>query len=164
MRRRFLIIWVGLCLATVGCNSKNANNSTTDSTLPPDPGMAGMLTLEGIDSDKDSVRDDVQRYIALTYTDNSMRIALTNAAKAELVMVDNSDNADQVITQANLLNCRIECVYAHDPENATKILSGLRSRIVNTELRFRSYAKANANLSGQTFYANDYTKFNSCCE
>ena len=31
--------------------------------LPPDPGEAGKATIEGIDADKDGVRDDVQRYI-----------------------------------------------------------------------------------------------------
>jgi hypothetical protein len=32
--------------------------------LPPDPGQAGKLTIDGIDVDKDGVRDDVQRWIA----------------------------------------------------------------------------------------------------
>ncbi|MDX8380534.1 MAG: hypothetical protein R8M14_00305 [Ghiorsea sp.] len=36
------------------------------SGLPPDPGAAGRGTLAGIDSDNDGVRDDVQRWIALT--------------------------------------------------------------------------------------------------
>ena len=38
--------------------------------LPPDPGEAGKATLEGIDSDQDGIRDDIQRYIALTYPDS----------------------------------------------------------------------------------------------
>jgi len=50
--------------------------------LPPDPGEAGKVTLEGIDSDGDGVRDDVQRYIALTYPDSEKtRLALTQHAK-----------------------------------------------------------------------------------
>ena len=32
--------------------------------LPPDPGPAGKLTLDGVDADKDGMRDDVQRWIA----------------------------------------------------------------------------------------------------
>jgi hypothetical protein len=39
--------------------------------LPPDPGEAGKATLEGIDSNNDGVRDDVERYIALTVTDSA---------------------------------------------------------------------------------------------
>lgn len=41
------------------------NNEIVMSELPPDPGEEGELTLEGIDSDNDGVRDDVQRWIAL---------------------------------------------------------------------------------------------------
>src|SRR5216683_231714 len=41
--------------------------ATISITLPPDPGAAGKATLQGIDSDGDGVRDDIQRYIALTY-------------------------------------------------------------------------------------------------
>jgi hypothetical protein len=32
--------------------------------LPPDPGEAGKATIDGIDADKDGMRDDVQRWIA----------------------------------------------------------------------------------------------------
>jgi len=35
--------------------------------LPPDPGKAGKATLDGIDADKDGMRDDVQRWIALEW-------------------------------------------------------------------------------------------------
>lgn len=31
--------------------------------FPPDPGNAGTRTLEGIDSDHDGLRDDLQRWI-----------------------------------------------------------------------------------------------------
>jgi hypothetical protein len=51
--------------------------------LPPDPGAAGNATLAGIDSDGDGVRDDVQRYIGLTYPQSAKeRAALTQAAVA----------------------------------------------------------------------------------
>ncbi|MBC7984846.1 MAG: hypothetical protein H7Y02_13445 [Candidatus Obscuribacterales bacterium] len=35
--------------------------------LPPDPGEAGKATIDGIDADKDGVRDDVQRFIHETW-------------------------------------------------------------------------------------------------
>jgi hypothetical protein len=51
--------------------------------LPPDPGPAGMKTLAGINSDGDGVRDDVQRYISLTYVQSAKeRAALTQVAVA----------------------------------------------------------------------------------
>jgi hypothetical protein len=39
-------------------------------TLPPDPGEAGKLTLEGIDSNNDGVRDDLEREIVYMYPQN----------------------------------------------------------------------------------------------
>ncbi|MGH8488103.1 MAG: hypothetical protein ACREXS_04330 [Gammaproteobacteria bacterium] len=50
--------------------------------MPPDPGEAGKAALEGIDSDGDGVRDDIQRYIALNFPDSAKtRAALTQQAK-----------------------------------------------------------------------------------
>ncbi len=34
--------------------------------IPPDPGPANDLTIEGIDSDNDGIRDDIERYIAIS--------------------------------------------------------------------------------------------------
>jgi hypothetical protein len=52
--------------------------------LPPDPGEAGKATIEGIDSDQDGLRDDIQRYIALTYPDSEKtREALRQAYGAK---------------------------------------------------------------------------------
>ena len=49
--------------------------------VPPDPGEAGKATLEGIDSDNDGVRDDIQRYIVLTYPNSEKtRAGLTQLA------------------------------------------------------------------------------------
>jgi len=56
-----------------------------DEPVPPDPGEAGKQTLEGIDSDGDGVRDDVQRWIILTYlAEGEMREAVAQLAGAQL--------------------------------------------------------------------------------
>lgn len=47
----------------------SAPNGPESHRLPPDPGKAGKKTLMGIDSDSDGLRDDIQRYIYLTYPD-----------------------------------------------------------------------------------------------
>ena len=50
--------------------------------LPPDPGEAGKLTIDGIDADKDGVRDDVQRCIAENWGHSERAVAgLTIVAK-----------------------------------------------------------------------------------
>jgi len=54
-----------------------------DEGLPPHPGEAGKLTLTGIDSDNDGVRDDVQIAISHRYQDDvNARFASREFAKA----------------------------------------------------------------------------------
>jgi len=50
--------------------SEPVADSSILANLPPDPGEAGRATLEGIDSGNNGVRDDVQRWIALTFPDS----------------------------------------------------------------------------------------------
>jgi len=53
------------------------------SSLPPDPGKAGKTTIEGIDSDKDGIRDDVFRSITFVApTSYNKREAMKQLAKA----------------------------------------------------------------------------------
>jgi hypothetical protein len=53
-------------------------------TLPPDPGEAGKLTLEGIDSNNDGVRDDLEREIVYMFPQNEeVRRVLRAMVKAE---------------------------------------------------------------------------------
>jgi hypothetical protein len=53
-------------------------------SLPPDPGAAGKLTIEGIDSDNDGVRDDVQRFIAENWG-HSERVVKTLTLNAKTI-------------------------------------------------------------------------------
>ena len=59
-------------------------NATVHHGLPPNPGEEGKLTIEGIDSDNDGVRDDVQIAITIKYPSNNdeTKSALTQLAKA----------------------------------------------------------------------------------
>ncbi len=43
----------------------------TGSGMPPDPGESGKQTIEGIDSDNDGIRDDVERVVSLMYASNA---------------------------------------------------------------------------------------------
>jgi hypothetical protein len=50
--------------------------------FPPDPEENGKKTIEGIDSDRDGVRDDVQRWIHALYPDDTeKRMALRQWAR-----------------------------------------------------------------------------------
>ena len=108
--------------------------------LPPDPGEPGKQTLEGIDTDKDGVRDDVQRWIGLTFQESTpTRVALNRYAGAlQKYMTDASDP----VTLASLTDAitASNCVaYIVGPNSAPTIISSLRNVVVNTDERFRLY-------------------------
>jgi hypothetical protein len=90
MKTRYKIFFVlgGISLFLIflgSCTKKSASNSVlhVDQNFnfppgfPPDPGEAGKKTLQGIDSDHDGLRDDVQRWIYARYPgDEKKRKAL----------------------------------------------------------------------------------------
>src|SRR3989344_936537 len=66
--------------------------------LPPDPGKKGKQTLEGVDSDGDGIRDDVQRYIVLTFpSSEKTRAALTQITQDVQDAIMNADDEDESI-------------------------------------------------------------------
>lgn len=68
--------------------------------LPPDPGPAGKLTIDGVDADKDGVRDDVQRWIAENWGHSALAVkALTLAAQERLRDVHYGDDLGRAETR-----------------------------------------------------------------
>jgi hypothetical protein len=126
--------------------------------IPPDPGKAGKATLEGIDSDNDGVRDDVQRWIALTYPDSEKtRAALIQFVRPQQDFLLDAKDKDGAIKAAQDRQKSIECLYYIRPEDAGDIISGLRAVTLNTRERSLAYIAADALLSGEVFtLADDY--------
>jgi hypothetical protein len=120
--------------------------------LPPDPGEAGKATIAGIDSDRDGVRDDIQRYIALTYPNSAKtRAALSQLAKGigGLML---SSGKDAAYLKAVELNSAQSCLFYVIGFNTDGVPDDrLESQILNTRERTRAYVSANGNLSGKGF-------------
>ncbi len=74
--RKLSLFWLSiLLLSLAGCITgptfyPDAHGVEVDG-LPPDPGLAGKTTVEGVDSNNNGFRDDVERYIALNYPELS---------------------------------------------------------------------------------------------
>jgi len=83
-----------------------------DDGLPPDPGEAGKATLEGIDSDGDGVRDDVQRWIVLE-NDNDLNLqnALKQNAKTMSLLLINSDDKEKSLLNMQNEIDDFECLH-----------------------------------------------------
>ncbi len=99
--------------------------------LPPDPGEAGKQTLEGIDSDSDGVRDDVQRVIGqLASARNDEYSALVQYARAiqESLTAATFRGPEEVLA--------IRCLgYRVGIEKASVLVGALSEALINTPLR-----------------------------
>ncbi len=139
--------------------------STATMDLPPDPGKAGKATLEGIDSDGDGVRDDIQRYIALTYPDSARtRAALTQLAKVNQQAILNADNKPLSLDNGSAQDRAIECLWYLLDDGAIAVSHGLRAVILNTVERNRVYIRYNDQLAGEVFPSVPLSQDKFSCE
>lgn len=108
---------------------------TASDGLPPDPGAAGQQTLEGIDSDGDGLRDDLQRYLFLQEPDSSKRGVLILLAKRFQNAILEASQADASLNTANRLQRSIECLHLLAPAEAKRSKDELLARVLNTAAR-----------------------------
>jgi hypothetical protein len=108
--------------------------------LPPDPGEAGKQTLVGIDSDNDSVRDDVQRWIVLNFIESELAINVLRSDARAVQAALAATTTDQRITAA------IEEAKAGACFSSARRLSGLdvsvgqvADQMLNTTARRSAY-------------------------
>lgn len=124
--------------------------------IPPDPGEAGKVTLEGIDSDNDGVRDDVQQWIGINaYPTESGRAALTQYAMAMQMMLLAEDD-ESVVAAAYVANDALQCLNAvrGDQRDAAELSDSLWAEQLNTIERSRKHIKSQSALSGKFFSFN----------
>jgi len=134
------------------------------SGLPPDPGEAGMATLEGIDSDQDGIRDDIQRYIALTYPDSQKtRAALRQFTLAFQKATLESPDEESALINVESMHRASECLWHIHSENSIKIKNALKAEWLNTMGRSRAYLAYNSKLGGHTFGGKDFDEYKTSC-
>jgi len=136
--------------------------------LPPDPGEAGKQTLEGIDSDNDGVRDDVQRYIAISQVSNELvREALTQLVRVnqDFIIYSQGDQ-NIVISIAERRHAASDCLnfVTGNPRITYTLGRELRAVLLNTEERSRAYVIADTQLSGVSFPVSDPEQWWESCE
>src|SRR5688572_12980807 len=116
-----LVAILAACVRTPASYAENINTPIADiSGLPPDPSDAGKVTIEGIDSDHDGVRDDVQRFIAGAYPDSpKIQLLLTYVAKNKLsALRDANDTAlsrQHALEAARLIDCMSDVLGSNAP-------------------------------------------------
>ena len=130
--------------------------------LPPDPGPAGMLTIEGIDADKDGIRDDVQRFIAENWGGSPRAVkVLTMVAASKLLAVKFGGELGREESQkhaSKFINAG-RCYVRATPElSASHALELVSFRVTNTEERFRRAHAFEYQLAHQVYiFGNEST-------
>lgn len=169
-----VLVLAGVCSIS-GCGSGSSGSGAVSSTttpsptpdtsgLPPDPGVNGKLTLAGVDADADGVRDDIQRYIALTYPNSAKaRAALTQATKLmQSELLDASDKSKSM--QHAVEDDRSgECLASLRPDDFVNIERALEAKFLNTEERIRAYLKYNDQLGGEVFSGKPLSEWKTSC-
>lgn len=137
-----VLLVVGLLVGCSGSGSSSSVPPGAQSSLPADPGPAGMATLAGVDSNSNSVRDDIERYIVLTFpadADAGTRAALTQITKAaQAGLLDAPDpTASFAHTQDEIR--ALECLMFQRPDDYYPIFVSFRAEILNTMDRSKAY-------------------------
>lgn len=115
-------------------------------TLPLDPGEAGKVTLAGIDSDSDGVRDDLQREIVFMYPENNLvrRILRAEMKVTQEVLLTDGDHDYYVALlkkEFALDNCYIYTQFGLRPFDGNAEF--LHNLVKNTSERKRVYEEHN---------------------
>lgn len=129
--------------------------------MPPDPGEAGMLTLEGIDSNNDGVRDDVERWIIINYGDSEKTMsALAQAARVSQERLLNAavDKTKSIEASYKVFRASDCLEYVKGLKPAIELYNLLDIQLLNTDARIRANIKASANFSGQVVELQDRQK------
>ncbi|MCC7007893.1 MAG: hypothetical protein IT184_03680 [Acidobacteria bacterium] len=112
--------------------------------LPPDPGEAGKQTLEGIDSDEDGVRDDIQRFIIINYPDRTQQNGLTQFVQSLQSLVVEAGQPQRTALHWLAVMDAEECLIDRFGTRDFRVPRELvLARLLNTEARNSAYMTAN---------------------
>ena len=146
------------------CQGEPPPDPDPGDNLPPDPGEAGKATLEGIDSDLDGIRDDIQRYIGLTYPDSrKTRAALRQSTIALQKIILESPDEESALNNTELEARASECIRYIHPDDGRKIDNTLMAEFLNTPERSRAYLAYNSKLGGHVFGGKDLDEYKTSC-
>ena len=119
--------------------------------IPPDPGEEGKQTLEGVDSDNDGVRDDIQRYIILTYPNSAkVREALFQYAKSLQTSILESESEERSLENAQNNDLALICLRTM-VDSAGQKRGEMRAEFLNTEERLEAFLVYSDHSGGKVF-------------
>jgi hypothetical protein len=134
------------------------------SNLPPDPGPENDLTLAGIDSDLDGVRDDVQRYIAFKYEDQeALKLALMDVARTKQLVVTQADDKEASRRNVTQSQRAFECIFYLVQRDSKQVVGGVTSQQMNTRERSKAYVLFHQQIAGFVTVGRDPDDYYKSC-
>jgi hypothetical protein len=181
----FLCQSCDLTKKSIGEISREKERLEIDGELePPAPNhFEDVKTIEGIDSNKNGVRDDIERYINRAFPNRDLRMAAKQFARDYILLMvaktkdeaikrsyphHNSKQCFNAIQKLTLLQ-----IYSLDEYKKLKhyertkyhqILERIMHKIENTKERESSYSKATKFLGGQAYVIKDMKYSLSFCK
>lgn len=132
--------------------------------LPPDPGPAGNVTVAGIDSNNNGVRDDLERYIGFTHPNSArIRAGLMQHAAALEGQLRAGGSQAQAMAAATQVTKGLECLNFLDPVNRRDFSTALSAQFLNTRLRVQALKVYEAHLAGKMFRGTPDAMLGTTC-
>lgn len=133
--------------------------------FPPDPGEAGKKTLEGIDSDHDGLRDDLQRWIYARFpNDAKKRAALKQMAIYFQKKITFQNTHEEMMEIKKRSHKAIECLeetFGRDANNNE--MEFVQAKALNTQERIEHSLKVDKAFDGMIL-GSPYPDDGTACE
>lgn len=129
--------------------------------LPPDPGESGKTTLNGVDTNNNGIRDDVEIYIAANFGDSKKNQEGLNQLAGSIQQGIASTTVQQSVLAANNFTRSMECLSYIDPDNQT--WKSVQAIAVNTPERIEAWLQYQTRISGKVFPVRLKSEWKSSC-
>jgi len=126
-----------------GGGDDGGQSSNQSRVLPPDPGAAGQLTVEGVDANTNGIRDDVERYIDSTFPSSEKIIRALNqyaqVLQRSMVAAAVQDALSIEDSMARAMRCLVSVVEPSSTNSASFMVNDVLARQLNTKARMLAY-------------------------
>jgi len=179
--KKVIVAWAAIAATTIASivntsNNKSQKEQVTQSPLmtakeifilPPRPGRENNVTIQGVDTNNDDVRDDIERWIYSNYPINTLaRTALENKAKALMaeMFVGGRKVKNDVLWRIGIANIHsIDCIGKALGKDAPFANAAIDRMIVNTQQRKEAQQRFRRNVDSHHELDFGYiTEINEC--
>lgn len=129
--------------------------------LPPDPGEAGKSTLNGVDTNNNGIRDDIEIYIAVNFGSSQKSKEGLNQLATTLQQGIVATSEQGSVLAANNFSKAMECLKYVSPNSQS--WKSVQSMSVNTPERFSAWLAHEKRLSGKIFPARPMSEWKNSC-